>query len=235
LVDHDKVRSFRIQKQTFFTQFKDEVAKELGIPVVSQRFWLWAKRQNHTYRPNRPLNEQEESQTVGHLKEASNKAHNAELKLFLEVPPQYLEQRIQAPPSEKTKEDVLLFFKLYNPETEELRYVGRTFVKANGKPMDILERLNEMAGFGPHEEIQLYEEIKFEPNVMCEHIDKKSTFRASQLEDGDIICYQKTLTREEEERYRYPDVPSFLEYVRNRQVNARHRHNILTLFSGSLF
>ena len=41
-----------------------------------------------------------------------------------------------------------------------------------------------------------------------------------QLEDGDIICYQRTLTREEEESYRYPDVPSFLEYVRNRQVRT---------------
>lgn len=30
-------------------------------------------------------------------------------------------------------------------------------MKANGKPMDILERLNEMAGFALHEEIQLYE------------------------------------------------------------------------------
>ena len=25
------------------------------------------------------------------------------------------------------------------------------------------------------------QEIKFEPNVMCEHIDKKSTFKASQV------------------------------------------------------
>lgn len=29
-----------------------------------QRFWLWAKRQNHTYRPNRPLTPQEEAQSV---------------------------------------------------------------------------------------------------------------------------------------------------------------------------
>ena len=43
-------------------------------------------------------------------------------------------------------------------------------------------------------------------------------FFVVQLEDGDIICYQRALTREEEENYRYPDVPSFLEYVRNRQV-----------------
>jgi ubiquitin carboxyl-terminal hydrolase 7 len=117
---------------------------------------------------------------VGQLREASNKAHNAELKLFLEVhfSPQ---EHIPIPPPEKTKEDVLLFFKLYNPEKEELRYVGRTFVKGGGKPMDILEKLNEMAGFAPNEEIQLFEEIKFEPNVMCEPVDKKFTFKASQV------------------------------------------------------
>eukprot|EP01018_Ginkgo_biloba_P024911 Gb_04866 [translate_table: standard] len=215
LVDHDKVRSFRIQKQTPFIFFKEEVAKEFGIPVQLLRFWLWAKRQNHTYRPNRPLSQQEESQTVGHLREASNKAHNAELRLFLEVE-RDLDLR-PVPPSEKTKEDILLFFKLYDPEKEELRYVGRCFVKAGGKPAEIVAKLNQMAGFPLNEEIELYEEIKFEPNVMCEHIDKRSTFQACQLEDGDIICFQKALTKEEEQ-YRYPDVPSFLEYMHNRQV-----------------
>lgn len=114
---------------------------------------------------------------VGHLREASNKAHNAELKLFLEVqrvgavhfyqliPPyspspwimssilsnltsdvcmdfvaasSLITNQLQVlmsyfsvcileqdpapvPPALKTKEDVLLFFKLYNPEKEELK------------------------------------------------------------------------------------------------------------------
>jgi hypothetical protein len=31
------------------------------------------------------------------------------------------QEHIPIPPPEKTKEDVLLFFKLYNPEKEELR------------------------------------------------------------------------------------------------------------------
>lgn len=43
---------------------QEEVAKEFGVPVQFQRFWLWAKRQNHTYRPNRPLTAQEEAQSV---------------------------------------------------------------------------------------------------------------------------------------------------------------------------
>ncbi|KAK4743047.1 hypothetical protein SAY87_001048 [Trapa incisa] len=214
LVDHDKVRSFRVQKQMSFNQFKEEVAKEFGIPVQFQRFWLWAKRQNHTYRPNRPLTPLEESQCVGQLREVSNKANTAELKLFLEVE---LGMDLQPlSPSEKTKEDILLFFKLYDPSKEELRFVGRLFIKINSKPMEVLAKLNEMAGFAPDEEIDLYEEIKFEPTVMCEPVDKKLTFRASQLEDGDILCFQKSVRTDEQ--YRYPDVPMYMEYVLNRQI-----------------
>ncbi|PRQ55396.1 putative ubiquitinyl hydrolase 1 [Rosa chinensis] len=51
------------------------VAKEFGIPVQFQRFWLWAKCQNHTYRPNHPLIPMKETQHVGQLREVSNKAH----------------------------------------------------------------------------------------------------------------------------------------------------------------
>ena len=39
-----------------------------------------------------------------------------------------------------------------------------------------------------------------------------------QLEDGDIICYQKVPTSQVNEECRFPDIPSFLEYVHNRQV-----------------
>ncbi|XP_074282078.1 ubiquitin C-terminal hydrolase 12 isoform X1 [Silene latifolia] len=225
LVDHEKVRSFRIQKQMPFNLFKEEVAKEFGIPVEFQRYWIWAKRQNHTYRPNRPLRPAEEAQPVstlsyfkvGQLREASKAGNNVpELKLFLDVEIG-LDLR-PLPPPDKTKDDILLFFKLYDPEKEELRYVGRLFVKSAGKPVEILAKLNEMAGFAPEEEIDVFEEIKFEPCVMCEHLDKRQSFRQSQLEDGDIICFQKALPIDHEERYRYPDVPSFLEYVHNRQV-----------------
>uniref|UniRef100_A0A0D3GML7 ubiquitinyl hydrolase 1 n=1 Tax=Oryza barthii TaxID=65489 RepID=A0A0D3GML7_9ORYZ len=193
LVDHDKVPSFRIQKQMPFTQFKEEVAKEFGIPTQFQRFWLWAKRQNHTYRPNRPLTPQEETHTVGQLKEAANKAHNAELKLFLEVELGLDLKPLPLP--DKTREDILLFFKFYDPEKEQLRYVGRLFVKASGKPQDILPKLRKMAGFSQDEEIELYE-----------------------LEDGDIVCFQKSPKPDTADQYRYPDVPSFLVYIRNRQV-----------------
>ncbi|XP_047982846.1 ubiquitin C-terminal hydrolase 13-like isoform X2 [Salvia hispanica] len=216
LVDHDKVRSFRVQKLMPFNVFKEEVANKFGIPVQLQRFWLWAKRQNHTYRPNRPLTQSEEAQTVGYLRDMSNKAQNAELRLFLEL--ERGPDSLPIPLPNKAKDDILLFFKLYDPEKEELRYVGRLFVKSFGKPVDILTRLNEMAGYAPEEDIELYEEIKFDPNVMCEHIQKILTFRSSQLEDGDIVCIQKSLPSEALQKLRCPDVRSFFEYRHNLQV-----------------
>ncbi|KAE8671864.1 hypothetical protein F3Y22_tig00111881pilonHSYRG00066 [Hibiscus syriacus] len=224
-----------------FNVFKEEVAKEFGIPVQFQRFWLWAMRQNHTYRPNRPLTHLEEAQPVGQLREISNKANNGELKLFLEVE---LGRHFQpVSPPEKTEEDILLFFKLYDPSKKELRYIGRMFVKATGRPMEILTRINKMAGFDPDEEIELYEVglvimfsmllvfkecftahlslpctgVKFEPVLTCQRIDKRLTFRTSELQDGDIICLQK-FSEVVLGQCRCPDVPSFLEYVRNRWV-----------------
>lgn len=50
-----------------------------------------------------------------------------------------------------------------------------------------------------------------------------------QLEDGDIICFQRAPQVGSSEQCRYPDVPSFLEYVHNRQVFQSLCH--VTLFS----
>ena len=91
------------------------MAEEFNIPVECQRYWVWAKRQNHTFRPNRPMTEAEESLPVrgsshnylsvkkehyandkeieyynlelqvGSIKDNANKAYNADLKLFLEI------------------------------------------------------------------------------------------------------------------------------------------------------
>ncbi|KAG5549839.1 hypothetical protein RHGRI_014967 [Rhododendron griersonianum] len=99
LVDHNKVRSFRIKRQMPFNLFK-----------------------------------------VGHLREATDKVKVAELNLFLEVE---LGQGLRPiPPPVKNADDILLFFKLYDPLKEELSYVGRLYVKAGGMPVEILAKIN---------------------------------------------------------------------------------------------
>ncbi|KAL2239260.1 UNVERIFIED_CONTAM: Ubiquitin carboxyl-terminal hydrolase 13 [Sesamum indicum] len=155
LVDHAKVKSFRLHKLKLFHTFKEEIASEFRVPAHFQRFWLWAKRQNQTHRPNRPLTLLEESHTVGYLNKLSIKGQDDELRLFLEV--ERRQDLLAGPLPCKESDDILLFFKLYEPEKGELRYAGRLFVKSNCKPADILEKLNELAGYAPDEEIELFE------------------------------------------------------------------------------
>ncbi|CAI9095954.1 OLC1v1032001C1 [Oldenlandia corymbosa var. corymbosa] len=217
LVDHSKSRNFRLQKQMPFNLFKEEIAEETGVPVEYQRFWLWAMRKNFTFRLDRPLTSQEETKTVGQLiREVSTRIRNVEFSLFLEV--EYDMDLRPVPLPKKTKEDILLFFKVYDPEKEELLYVGRLFVKSSGKPSEILEKLKELAGFYAEEDIEIFEEVKFEPDVICKPLDRSSWSGDHQIQDGDIIYIQKRLSTEHQEQLRCPDIPSYFDYIKNRLV-----------------
>ncbi|KAL5702533.1 ubiquitinyl hydrolase 1 [Ranunculus cassubicifolius] len=212
LVDHDKVHSFRVLKKMSIKDLKELVAGEFGVPVELTRFWLWAKHWKQDCRPYRPMTLkpmtlQQESKSVGGLEEW-------EKKLFLEV-----ERGLDSCPialPNKTPEDYLLFFKLYDPKMERLQYVGRLLVSHNSKPIHILPKLNEMAGFSPGEEIDLYDEASFVP------IKKEKNFYINDLADGDILFFQRSVTAETKEEFRHPDVPSFLGYLSSlKMVNFR--------------
>ncbi|CAI9272906.1 unnamed protein product [Lactuca saligna] len=104
-------------------------------------------------------------------------------------------------------------------------YVGSLYVRSSQKPTEIVSKLNEKVGFSPDEEIELYEEIKFErhhelefdPCVMCARLDIKTSFGCSQIKDGDIICFQKVFEAGDKDN-KYPNIPSFLEHVYYSQV-----------------
>ncbi|GAQ80905.1 putative ubiquitin carboxyl-terminal hydrolase [Klebsormidium nitens] len=219
LVNYDSIKVHRVKKQTPFQDFKAQIAEELGIPVVLQRYWVWAKRINKTTRPNRPLTAVEEAQTVQQLKDSHMKMPLTELRLFLEAPI-LREDLKQLSPSlpERNRGDILIFFKLYDPEKETLQYVGSLYVRLSYRPNEVMRHINRLAGFPEDQPIKLFEEIKFDPNVMCEAIDKKLTLKGSQLEDGDIICFQKELPLGAASAHRFPEVPAFMENVVNRQV-----------------
>ncbi|CAI5486343.1 unnamed protein product [Closterium sp. Naga37s-1] len=114
LADHGLVRSFRVQKQMRFTDFKKEVEKEMTIPVDRQRFWVWGKRRSDMDRPSQQLSAEEEVMTVGTLK-----GNTPDLRLFLEDTP---------PPTpdlpERAKDDILLFVKLYDPSHDTISPLG---------------------------------------------------------------------------------------------------------------
>lgn len=104
-----------VQLVSFLTRLPKyiQVQKDFGVPVEKQRYWLWAKRQNHTFRPNRPLLPVDEAGRIMDVKDNTAAKHAiADLKLFLEplLP--------NAELCKIDKCDILLFFKFYIPETQ---------------------------------------------------------------------------------------------------------------------
>jgi len=55
LVDHEKCACIRIKKENTLLQLKQEIWRITGVRPSAQRLWMWARRQNHTFRPDRPL------------------------------------------------------------------------------------------------------------------------------------------------------------------------------------
>ena len=53
--------------------------------------------------------------------------------------------------------------------------------------------LRRRAGLPDDAQLDIYEEIKYEPAVMCQRQRPQDTLNNAQLEHGDILCIQETL------------------------------------------
>jgi ubiquitin carboxyl-terminal hydrolase 7 len=68
------------------------------------------------------------------------------------------------------------------------------FVSLNDKVGSILSTLVEKAGLTKNTSIQLYEEVK--PTAI-DLLKSDQTFRKAEIQHGDILCFQQTLSQRE--------------------------------------
>uniref|UniRef100_A0A0E0NWQ8 RING-type E3 ubiquitin transferase n=1 Tax=Oryza rufipogon TaxID=4529 RepID=A0A0E0NWQ8_ORYRU len=189
LIDFSAIEGFNVPPTMTILRFKEKLTEKFGTPLQCQRLWWWARRQNNTYRVDRPLTTEEENLPV---------------------------LNTNSLPTWSNMDDALVFLKHYDPGKAQLRYVGLLSVKVASRPSEILPKLRSLAGFCLSEMIELYEEIKFEPSVWCEAIDIHNTFSAGEIITGDIICFQKILKPPDIPKY--PSVASFLQHVCDRKT-----------------
>ncbi len=221
-VDWTRTTHMRVAKTTSFAEFRVLAAEQLGVPAVSQRWWVWQKRQNKTFRPSRMLTAADDAMPVSGFKEASNlgfatafarkELPTSELSLFLETPPAAPHPQAGALPP-VGKSDLLLFFKVYDPVTETLAYGGRAVASQNARVADLRALLPPEAQGGG--DILFFEESKFEPEVMVEPLAARDTLRACQLEHGDVVVWQRPAPPDAAS-VRFPQAPAFMNYVKGR-------------------
>ena len=75
-----------------------------------------------------------------------------------------------------------------------MQFVGHILAPKSSTFGDLAPLLRRRAGLPVDTELSIYEEIKFEPTVMCQPQRPQDTLMNGQLEHGDILCIQETVS-----------------------------------------
>jgi ubiquitin carboxyl-terminal hydrolase 7 len=220
----------RLLRSTTVADFTTYIAQQLGVDRDLTRPWIMVNRQNGTVRPDHPL-----MWTDMTLQEASDKfsTRTAHFRVFMEETnrdadgqPVWLnEEAVPAAPTAvgsapQSHKPIIVFLKHFDVDQQSLQGVGHIYMNQMDKVQDLATPILEMMGWEAGQiSIELFEEIK---QNYVEPMKPKQTLLASEIQDGDIICFQRHLSDEEKEAFRQTSssvcltAPQYYDYLLNR-------------------
>jgi ubiquitin carboxyl-terminal hydrolase 7 len=203
----------RIRRAMTVGEFAAEHARARGLDADQVRFWVMVSRQNKTSRPDQPLRDPNMS-----IEEAWNRfgSKGAPFKLWTEMCEKMEDGKPtwpEASPASPSNVPILVFLKYFDVKAQTLTGVGHVYVRKHGKVGDIVSQILEVMKWEPGPSFLLFEEIK---HSMIEPMKSKQTFQQSEIQDGDIICFQKVLPDAELSTVTYTDARQYYDYLLNR-------------------
>ncbi|EGO20961.1 hypothetical protein SERLADRAFT_452101 [Serpula lacrymans var. lacrymans S7.9] len=201
--------SFRVLKQETYNTFKSRVAQHFNFAENKVRLWVLVNRQNKTVRPDTPIPENEPTLTVEIIRN-NMAARQNDLRLYLDVIP---DPSKPEPPAGS----IMIFVKHFDTSKQTLFGIGKVYVQRNSKVVDLHPVINERMRWTPGTPLKLYEEIK--PG-MIELMKPKLTFAQSEIQDGDVICFQVEHSEKEihdlDSQGLYSNPTQFYDFLQNR-------------------
>ncbi|KAF8959015.1 hypothetical protein BDZ97DRAFT_1839371 [Flammula alnicola] len=192
--------SFRVLKQENYSTFKSR---------NQIRLWVLVNRQNKTVRPDTHIPENEPTLTVEVIRN-NMAARQNDLRLYLDV---IADPSKPDPPSQS----IMIFLKHFDTSKQSLFGIGKVYMARTSKVGDLIPVINERMRWTPGTPLKLYEEIK--PG-MIELMKPKLSFGQSEIQDGDVICFQVDLPEKEihdlESQGLYSNPVHFYDFLQNR-------------------
>lgn len=196
-------RLLRTMTISDFTKF---IAQEQGSEEDLIRPWIMVNRQNGTVRPDHPLQWQDMT-----LQEAADKfsTRNSGFRVFMEETtrndagePMWPNSQPSVPSSpavngaapQPTHKPIIIFLKYFDIERQSLQGMGHIYMDPSDKVQDLAPQILQLMGWEPGVSLELYEEIK---QNYVEQMKPKQTLHSSEIQDGDIICFQRHLSENE--------------------------------------
>ena len=210
--DPAAAQQHRILRTTKISEFAKQIAEERGRAPGQVRFWVMVNRQNKTVRPDQPLRDPKMT-----IEDAWNKfgTKGTPFRLWCETC-QLADEKPVWPdinPASASGAPILVFLKHFDVQAQTLSGVGHVYVRKHGKVADIATQIHELMGWDSTTSLTLYEEIRLS---MIEPMKPKQTFGQSEIQDGDIICFQRSVPGLDPTSVMYTDTRQYYDYLLNR-------------------
>lgn len=232
--DPAKPHLHRVLKVSTVAELTKKVADSQNIPSDHVRLWVMVNRQNKTVRPDQPLEDGNMTIETAYVKHGARDRH---FRLWAEVATAFEDGKpLWTEPPSATKSDppILIFLKHFDAESQTLRGVGHIYLKKQAKVSDMFPMIMQKMSWGggstgmangiingniPAPTLSLYEEIK---SSMIEPMKPKATLQNAEIQDGDIVCFQRQLAEKQvgmlASTGNYTDAREFYDYLLNRKT-----------------
>ena len=209
---------YRILRTLTVAEFCQKIAEEKDIPQGHVRLWTMVNRQNKTFRPDQPLMD-----PSMRIDEAFTRHGGREksFRLWAEVADHIEEGKAVWPETQSqagTNAPIVIFLKYFDHKAQTLTGVGHMYVKRFAKVSEMVPTISKFMDWSTEETppLALFEEIK---HSMIEPMKPKVTFQQAEIQDGDIVCFQKSLTENEitaaQQAGLYSNAREFYDYLLN--------------------
>ncbi|PKY24462.1 cysteine proteinase [Rhizophagus irregularis] len=186
------IYTYKTTKNKTYEVFKKNISRTFKIPLEQMRFWYFVNRRNGTIRPDSPIPESYLDLSMEKI-HAKITCQQNKMKLYMEVADKPIYGERWFPPIDENYH-IMVFIKYFDVEKQALEGLGHLYLRKFSKVSDYTCILCEKKGFPSHTPLKIYEEVR--PDTIVE-MKLRSTFQQSDIQNGDIICFQKVLTEKE--------------------------------------
>ena len=210
---------YRLLRTSTVEELCGRLGEARGLPSDHVRLWVMVNRQNKTIRPDQPLLDREMTVEEAFTKHSGR---DKTFRLWAESAQRVEDGKVIWPETQTHpggNNPLLVFLKYFDVEAQTLTGVGHVYVMKHAKVSEMLPTIAEMMGWPQFSmpTLALYEEIK---HSMIEPMKPKQTFSQAEIQDGDVICFQKDLSEGEAATIReagnYANAKEFYDYLLNR-------------------
>lgn len=220
----------RLLRASTIKELRHKMAGELNLDSDLVRPWALVGRQNHTIRPDTPMDWDDNS-----IDEAARKINGKmPFRMWLEIAsrredgtPDFISADL-INQAKNPNQPILLFLKYFDVEQQRLSGHGYLYIDKSKRISELGPMILDRMGWPAGANIKLFEEIKGD---MIEPLKNNSTFQQAELQSGDIVCFQKHVPEAEAteiaQKGRVTDAKQFYDYLMNRTTIKLYDKNDL--------